>query len=343
MIEYLPWSKKELEKTLNLYQNKFFSILDIELGGACNLSCIYCDTPQKKARSKINLDILNMLANRLSLNWLFICGLGEPTAKQNIDLLLKILNFCDKRNIKCSMFTNLLEINEDIVKYIQKGILYILYKLDTLDEKKMNIIYRTKKGKKILNIIKSLEKYVMITDGCTNISASIVPTKLNENELLSLIEYCNERNFFPLIGDLEYSGKSKEQFEKLKISENDLFQIRLEIFNRFGYHYQVPICPAVIGGIHINHEGYLIVDRCTGLSCHWFWLKEPKIESLMKIDKHTDINNIFRKIMDYRNKKITYIESMLPQFKELPFGGCGGDIKYMLTKYLEIHKTICKD
>ncbi|MBA7584182.1 hypothetical protein ES708_26135 [subsurface metagenome] len=63
MIEYLPWSKKEFEKTLNLYQKKYFSILDIELGGACNLSCIYCDTPQKKAHSKINLDILNMLAN----------------------------------------------------------------------------------------------------------------------------------------------------------------------------------------------------------------------------------------------------------------------------------------
>ena len=47
MIEYLPWSKKLLDESISSYKNGIFSILDLELGGGCNLNCIYCDSPDR--------------------------------------------------------------------------------------------------------------------------------------------------------------------------------------------------------------------------------------------------------------------------------------------------------
>ena len=45
MYEYAPWAKDTLHRILAL-SSKSLPILDIQFGGACNLNCIYCDTPR---------------------------------------------------------------------------------------------------------------------------------------------------------------------------------------------------------------------------------------------------------------------------------------------------------
>ena len=48
MLEYLPWAQSTLNTALEKYSRRFFSILDIELGGECNYHCVYCDSPDRK-------------------------------------------------------------------------------------------------------------------------------------------------------------------------------------------------------------------------------------------------------------------------------------------------------
>ena len=45
MNQYKPWEQEEVKSLVN-QSNKKLPILDIQLGGACNLNCIYCDTPK---------------------------------------------------------------------------------------------------------------------------------------------------------------------------------------------------------------------------------------------------------------------------------------------------------
>ena len=45
MVEYRPWSN-EIALPIIEQSNSKLSILDLQLGGACNLNCVYCDTPR---------------------------------------------------------------------------------------------------------------------------------------------------------------------------------------------------------------------------------------------------------------------------------------------------------
>ena len=53
------------------------------------------------------------------------------------------------------------------------------------------------------------------------------------------------KNIFPLIGDLEDSGKGQNVYKKLKLSNEQLKIIKKELSN----DYKIPICPSVLFGI----------------------------------------------------------------------------------------------
>lgn len=46
MMQYKPWEKKEVNSLVS-ESNKKLPILDIQLGGACNLSCPFLIAPAK--------------------------------------------------------------------------------------------------------------------------------------------------------------------------------------------------------------------------------------------------------------------------------------------------------
>ena len=41
LFRYYPWSSEVLYQALKRYSENKYTILDIELGGACNFNCIY--------------------------------------------------------------------------------------------------------------------------------------------------------------------------------------------------------------------------------------------------------------------------------------------------------------
>lgn len=336
MLEYYPWSEQVLEESLASYAYGNFPILDIQLGGGCNFSCLYCDSPGRSIKSNVNVGWIQEQVAKGQIKWVFICGLGEPTHDSNIVQLKAILEICQKNDVKCSMFTNLSLIDEEIKEFIRNGVLYILFKLDTLDPKMAQSLFGVNSLDGYFNEVSCVRELVKIDRGHTNIAASIVPTQKNKSELVGIFNYCLDNGIYPLIGDLEDSGKSAELYKTLKISDVDLSRIKGIIENERHIQYHIPICPSVICGVHIDYEGKVIVDENTGLSCHWFWLKEPKVKVLIGCVYNVSFEYVRKSIMGYRNTQLSRVKDSLNTIDAMVFGGCGGDVKSLLSKYINV-------
>ncbi len=87
------------------------------------------------------------------------------------------------------------------------------------------------------------------------------------------------------------------------------------------------------------HDGTVAVDELTGLSCHWFWLEEPKIHSMKKAWEYSSYMDIEKHIFAYRQERLQFVKNEAAKVKEMVFGGCGGDIKELLSVYLKMHNN----
>ncbi len=337
MIEYLPWSKAVFEDCMSYYNSGEYVILDIELGGQCNYQCIYCDSPRRDLFCHISLEKIEATFRDNRIKWAFICGLGEPTVNDNFQILTKILSFCEKYGAKCSIFTNLSNLNSVLEEYIKKQILYVMFKFDSNDIVKNISLYGVPNVKQQLYNIDRVKRLVSVTNCCTNVAASIVPTQINKNDIIDIVKECLDCNIFPLIAELENSGVAQDYYSQLSLSVTELEQIRSEVNAFTGEYYQIPVCPSVICGIHIRHDGNVTVDEHTGLSCHWFWLEEPRTKIIGNFNSGI-INDIINNLDLYRKNRIDDVKSLLSQQYETVFGGCGGDINYLLRRYLEINE-----
>lgn len=342
MFEYLPWSEKERHKCLERYKCGQFSILDIELGGECNYNCVYCDSPDRKKGCSVSLDKVEQFMNMGTFRWVYICGLGEPTFKKNYQLLIGILQLCEKYGLQCSIFSNISHLTDELKEYIKKHILFVLFKYDTRHSSLVKTLYGTRRPNDQLKAISELKSLVCFENGTTNIAASIVPTQLNYSEILNIVSDCIDSHIFPLLGELELSGKGQTNYENLFLSSEELIALKVKIEKKWGAQYMIPVCPAVINGIHINNQCDVTVDTFSGLSCHWFWLQEPKTEILTHSSHGFAPQEIVARILDYRNKKIADVMGFSKSHSKVgaAFGGCGGDVTNLFDEYLRMHGVV---
>lgn len=344
MLEYLPWSSSVLTDSLLEYKKGKFTILDIDLGGECNFTCIYCDSPDRQRKCTISISNIERFLKSRQFKWVHICGLGEPTFANNYELLIAILKMCEAYGVKCNMFSNIFNFTDELVEYVEKEILYILFKIDTLNDTYAANLYGIDSGKAQHQIenIKKLTKLVKIRDGCTNLAASLVPTNINLPVIVPLIESMYSSNIFPMIGDLENSGRGREHFDALNLSNKKLKQLKRDINSIIGAEYTVPQCPAVISSIHISADNNVIVDEYSGLSCSWFWLEEPRLKTLFQFTGDLSLEATTKMLLQYRQSRLDGVENWLIQQKEHStiFGGCGGDIEALLEVYLDTQRGV---
>ena len=340
MREYLPWSKVTLRDCIRDYKEGRFTILDLELSGACNYTCKYCDSPDRNKCFSVDTDILSSVLQDKQIKWIFICGLGEPTFGINYEKLIEILEISKQKGIKCSIFTNLSFLTKDLLEYIDQEVLYILFKLDSFKEDYIKKFYGTNNAINQLDNISELVKHVIIRNGCTNIAASIVPNRYNKDEIPEIVSWCSEHDVFPLIAELEEAGKGELIFDELRLSKEELAKIKLDILLKNAEEPRVPICPAMISGIHINNSGDITVDEATGFSCHWFWLKNPAIKRIGTLTGTTKWEEYSQKIIDYRLGLTKSIVSKIDSFNDegTVFGGCGGSVRDLLLSHVALHK-----
>ncbi len=347
MMQYKPWEKKEVDSLIS-ESNKKLPILDIQLGGACNLRCAYCDTPKYGLPCSVDLPAIEKLMNDGDVKWVYVCGLGEPTEESNIRHLKQILAWCKEKNIGLSMFSNILNLDSELLDYIDSGVLSILFKIDTFDKYKMNYLYGIDKVRDLfdedpcdimLRNYQALREVTHNRGGVTNLGASIVPTRVNYSELSIIIDFCMEAGIFPLIGQLEDAGCCSKIYKSLEVKPEDLIAYRKYISRTYGIDYEMPTCPATISGIHITNTNRIILDKRTGLSCPWFWLDEPLLEIIGNI-KDMNYNEIVKYILEYRRKKLPEVVEMEKHVELYPFGGCGGNAKKLLKTYIDINGKV---
>lgn len=345
MLEYKPWSQEELRKSYAKYQKGDFSILDIEVSGHCNFNCVYCDSPDHTKECMIDIRDVEKLLCSYCFDWVFICGLGEPIAGINYQFFLEILKLCRKYNVKCSIFSNMSICGEEILEFVDEGILHILFKFDS-DSYRLNAnVYGTTNfaAKQQYDNIQTLIRHVHCENNITNIGASIVPTRLNIDTIPQIVEECCKNQIYPLIAELENSGRGQEHFSNLSLSADELQSLKRSVEEITGEKYNIPICPAVISGIHVSNESDIVVDELSGLTCPWFWLEEPQLYKVLKLNSETTLNEIKYNIIKFRNKRLDKVEELKTAYlakKKIGFGGCGGDIRLLLESYVEIQKSL---
>jgi len=346
-LEYLPWSTDALLSSLSAYKNeRRFLSLDIQLGGHCNFSCRYCDSPQREEHFKASLinGIEAIISSKL-VKWVYVCGLGEPTFEANYKNLIKILHACSKAGIKCSIFSNLSMLTDELLSFIKNETLSILFKLDSFKPEINKDIYGIpdiQKAKEQLCNIEKVVNVASINDKTTNIGASIVPTTFNEKYILDIVRECYSKGIYPFIGELEKSGDGAKNYPFLALERNGLVSLKNDIEELTGKPYRNPICPSVISGIHVNNNGKITVDECSGLSCHWFWLDEPKMQVLGNFDDDFDLSAAAEKLIGYRNSRLPEVKKLFEakKFKTTVFGGCGGDIEDLLSRYIKVQSEL---
>lgn len=331
MIEYFPWSKKVLQDILKDFSQGRFSILDLELGGECNCNCIYCDSPDRREKIFYTVEMIEDFLEKGKFKWLFVCGLGEPTFNENYDILIKLLKFCEKKKIKCSIFTNATNITKDLKRFISNGVLYVLFKYDSFFDGINKKIVGNNCIDSYNNIFADMAQMVKVEDGCSNIAASIVPTIYNENILVDLVKKCIANNIYPLIGSLENAGKAQTIYETLSITKEKLIFLKSQIELYLDEEYRLPICPSIVGAIHITNRGDIVLDSRSGLSCSWFWMESPCMITLENISEHSAYDQICEKIIEYRKNVKNNLGNMASGYEDNVFGGCGGNIAELLS------------
>jgi len=337
-LTYKPWAQTVMDECIERYLNGDLPTLDLQLSAKCSHnSCTYCDSKVGLAMpGEIALHEIKRALDKkdLGLQWVHICGRGEPLDDPKFIPLVELLS---EQSIEISMFTNGLGITKDIADFLLKNGVSIILKLDSFDEITFDKLLG-KKGcsKKVYKALENLLSigYPMIDSlGHSRLAVSIVPTRLNLKGVLQIVEYCKGHGIFPSIGELEYAGKAKKKYNELSVTMQELRVLKSEVDKLFGYNYCRNLCPAALTSVHIDNIGNCVVDRETGLSCSWFMLREPELTAIGNIKEDT-LLQMRKKTIDYRLSRLERTLEIQKTVPDYPFGGCGGSPSLLLESYL---------
>jgi len=90
-----------------------------------------------------------------------------------------------------------------------------------------------------------------------------------------------------------------------------------------------------LGGIHLDADACVVVDKETGLFCHWFWLRAPQKVVLCKVTPGSTYAQVVTTIKAYRRARLPATKTIAASYKSLVIGGCGGDVRALLTEYIK--------
>lgn len=352
LIRYNPWHPARLDIMMRHAQTDLLS-LDIQLGSTCNGRCPRCDSScsERNEPAALDIDAVSALAAKINQRRLFLgipdsnmgycCGLGEPTFGTNLTKLKSLISSTAIYDFSWSIFNNGIYWDKDLDDFLRQGRLNVLVQYNSERPEavaKMLGVDSTLATKHMENRQHLIELAGELGyDGVTSIGASIVPERDNYEEILDIVKHCIEHNVFPLIGELENAGYSKNEFYKQhKLTDEELTTLYRAIEQQYGINYKIPFCPAAIGAIHINNRNMVTVDTFTGLSCGWFGMGDPQPMIIGDIRQMT-YEEIVRAILDYRAKRLPDVRRIIKECPNMVFGGCGGNARDLLTAYVALY------
>lgn len=364
---YLPWSQERTELAMRHARTDLF-MLDVQLGSACNARCPRCDSACCDLNEPAALDLHALCGlaeemNRRHLNWLaknhlgtppggvntgFICGLGEPTVSHNMTKLKSLLRSTRSTNFSWAIFTNGIVWDDELENELKHGRLCVMVQYNSNEPELVaemlgvgseRAAEHLRNRLHLQNLAKDLNEWHIERTGenFTGVAASIVPERDNLDELIDLVGECLQYGIFPLIGELEHAGHSSgDYYERHKLHDHELRAVYQQIEQRFNISYEMPVCPATIGAIHINNRNIVTVDEFTGLSCGWFGMGDPKVHEIGDIREMT-YSEITSAILAYRESRIPAVRQAINDYPDMVFGGCGGNARNLLTAYINLY------
>jgi radical SAM protein with 4Fe4S-binding SPASM domain len=274
----------------------------------CVQNCQYCEYAQENKGGFLpTKNILNVIDQLVALGVTAIefSGGGEPLVHPEI---IKILNYCKKKNIVVGLITNLAIKNDKLLKTIVDTSSYVRVTIDSFNPKIYNQIRQPKAKAFSLSQVKTnLKKLVGLkkkTGSTISIGTKMVISKLNYNEAEEFVKEAiklgvNNVQFKKvyLCGDLEI-GKSDE-FSIKRISKKlgklkEKYKRKIDIF--FGF-YNLKLKTKCL--LHINHifiDGFGDIYLC----CHYLDQKnslkigniyEKPIEKIWFSKRHFNVAN----------------------------------------------------
>lgn len=337
-VTYYPWSTEVLSERLAAHDANRLATLDLDFTAQCSrASCVYCDSRPGVGRrhsAELDMELTEKLladAKGLGVTWVYACGLGEPLEDMRFRQLVELST---RLGLRLSLFTNAMLIDRGLAKWLHEHNVCLIVKLDTFQESTFDKILGRKGGaRKIYRAIENLLEvgYAQQTPtGLTDLAFSIVPTKLNVDDIGAVVSFAKEHNIFPSVGQLECAGRAKETkcYGELSLGSDDLLALKQAIEKILWQGYTRPICPTIITGVHIDNTGDCVVDTDTGLNCKWFMLREPRVTILGSLKTET-IASLWEKVTQYRRRCFEFNEQRISECEktEYIFGGCGGSPK----------------
>lgn len=175
----------------------------------------------------------------------------------------------------------------------------------------------------------------------TNVCVSLIPKRDTMPDIKNQIYRAIMHNVYPLIGELEEAGFCVgKTYECEKVSQAELLELKAWIREYFGWDYEVPICPAVFGAVHINHCNLVTVGRDTGMSCSWPNMIDPDPYELCDF-RGMPLPEIVKLILDYRLDHISNVVKLAQTHHDTVFGGCGGQAQRIFDAYLNSYRDFC--
>jgi radical SAM protein with 4Fe4S-binding SPASM domain len=258
--------------------NPCLRTLHIELTSKCNERCIHCYIPNSIKDVGVNMSIesfKSLIDQFYEMGGVSVTlSGGEPLLNKNI---ADILYYCREKDMRISLFTNLLAIDDALIKVMKdvniSNVQVSLYSTDSIchDE-----ITRVKGSyRKTISAIEKLKKYQI------PVSISCPLMKANKDTMGELIKYAQSRGI-PVKMDYVIMAQSNFDKENLEnrltieetenalrdIIENDTERIQLAdknaLFNRNVEYEDFPLCSAATHTLCVSANGN--ISPCVSLS-----------------------------------------------------------------------------
>ncbi len=232
--------------------SRVFGSLRVSLTQACNFQCTYC-VPQglslKKLNSELNAKELFFLTKALiktaAITKLRLTG-GEPLLYGDLKCFLDLLQKLPLKDK--SLTTNAVLLEKYLPALWDSGFRRINISLDSLDEK---IFLKMSHRKGLDRVLRAIDKALEMG---FFLKINMVPMKnLNEEQIVTLLDFCLERNIECRYIELMKMGHIKNVFEKFFISMEELLE---KISQK--YHFQKRDAPidSVAQRFEIKGKGF---------------------------------------------------------------------------------------
>lgn len=328
-LRYLPY-------TLTFDPSKK-EVLDIRLGNTCNLACRGCCGSSCTTRN-ILPDVAKVawLADKLGTRLIMIDEVGEPTEETNRDKFKEILAFAESRGILVSCFSNMVDWDDELFGYVERGTLCVLYQLYSRDYATLWSYHQVDRFEDIQRNVARLKLLTKVTNGATNVAASIYPTIENIHEIPDMVENCLHYNVYPFVGDYLRMGDGEEN-DRLEVSSEALGKLHAAASELVGYDYEIELCPCILNGVHMVEDGLIIVDEHTGFACDGLSYENSNIHVIGDIRDlaSADVDALLRNIRQYELARLPYIRELRDKIPDYHFGSCSGRPKKILNEWLQ--------